>query len=207
MDFESSENKGIIYFIKSKLKIIISILIFLFFIILFMGWMDYQNKKNKLKLSENFIEAKVLLSENKKIESYEIFKQLVNKKEKIYSPLSLFFIIDRNLENDENVLLKYFDTILSIKDLEPEDLNLMKLKKAIFISQNADEQSILSLLNPIINSNSVWKAQSLKFLGDYYFSTKEFKKAGEYYSILIDEKSSDIDISELKRKMKLIKND
>ena len=207
MDFESSENKGIIYFIKSKLKIIISILIFLFFIILFMGWIDYQNKKNKLKLSENFIEAKVLLSENKKIESYEIFKQLVNKKEKIYSPLSLFFIIDRNLENDENVLLKYFDTILSIKDLEPEDLNLMKLKKAIFISQNADEQSILSLLNQIINSNSVWTAQSLNFLGDYYFSTKEFKKAGEYYSILIDEKSSDIDISELKRKMKLIKND
>ena len=182
MDFESSENKGIIYFIKSKLKIIISILIFLFFIILFMGWMDYQNKKNKLKLSENFIEAKVLLSENKKIESYEIFKQLVNKKEKIYSPLSLFFIIDRNLENDENVLLKYFDTILSIKDLEPEDLNLMKLKKAIFISQNADEQSILSLLNPIINSNSVWKAQSLKFLGDYYFSTKEFKKAQHFHN-------------------------
>ena len=35
---------------------------------------------------------------------------------------------------------------------------------------------MLNLLNPIINSKSVWKTQSIKFLGDYYFSTKEFKK-------------------------------
>ena len=37
--------------------------------------------------------------------------------------------------------------------MEKEDLNLLRLKKAIFISENSKEEEILELLNPIINSN------------------------------------------------------
>jgi len=91
--------------------------------------------------------------------------------------------------------------------LEKEDLNLIKFKKAIFISNSSNEQNIINLLNPIINSNSVWKIQSLKFLGDYYFSLKEFRKADQYYSILLREADESVDTSAIKRKMKLIKND
>ena len=65
---------------------------------------------------------------------------------------------------------------------------------------------MLDLLNPIINSDSVWKFQSLKFLADYYFSLKQFKKAEQYYSILLDSGDESIDQNEIKRKIKLIKN-
>ena len=138
--------------------------------------------------------------------SLGILKKIINKKDKIYSPLSLFLIIDNDLESDKTLVLKYFDTVLSIGGQEKEDLNLLKLKKAYFISENSKEKDLLDLLNPIINSKSVWRIQSIKFLGDYYFSLKEFKKAGQYYSILLAEENLNIDISEIERKMKIIKN-
>ena len=65
---------------------------------------------------------------------------------------------------------------------------------------------MLELLNPVINSNSVWKFQSLKFLADYYFSSKQFKKAEQYYSILLNLGDDSINLNEIKRKIKLIKN-
>ena len=65
---------------------------------------------------------------------------------------------------------------------------------------------MLDLLNPIINSNSVWRLQSLKFLADYYFSLKQFKKAEQYYLSLLDSDDDSINHNEIKRKIQLIKN-
>ena len=64
------------------------------------------------------------------------------------------------------------------------DLNLLRLKKAIYISDISMEQEILGLINPIINSNSVWKNHALKFLGDFYNSNGQQQKAKQYYSTL-----------------------
>ena len=83
---------------------------------------------------------------------------------------------------------------------------MLRLKKAIYISNSAKEQNMLDLLNPIINSISVWKLQSLKFLADYYFALKQFNKAEQYYSLLLDSDDDSINKNEIKRKMKLIKN-
>ena len=63
---------------------------------------------------------------------------------------------------------------------------------------------MLELLNPIINSDSVWKIQSIKFLGDYYFSLKQFNKAKQYYFILISDNDIGLDKNEIKRKLNII---
>ena len=120
--------------------------------------------------------------------------------------MSLFLIIDNNLEKNKEVIIQYFDELLSINALEDEDINLLRLKKAIYISNSSKEQNMLDLLNPIINSNSVWKFQSLKFLGDYYFSLKQFKKAEQYYRILLETEDINIDKNEIERKVKIINN-
>ena len=206
MSLESTEKKGFMIFIKSKLKLIIISIVILFLIGMFFGWLDYKNKKKLNKVAENFIEAKIMLSKNNPKESLKILKVIIDEKEKIYSPLALFLLIDQNLEIDKEKILEYFDIVLSIKNIESEDLNLLKLKKAIFISNTSSESEILALLNPIINSDSVWKAIAIKFVGDYYFSLKEFKKAEQYYSILLENDEFSVDFGEIKRKMKLIKN-
>jgi len=207
MSEETLEKKGFIDFLKSKKKLLFILIGLLIFVLISFVWLDHDSKSKKIKISENFIQAKVLYSNDKHNESLQVLKKIIEERDKIYSPLSLFLIIDKNLEKDKKNILEYFDTVLSIGSLEKEDLNLIKFKKAIFISDSSNEENIINLLNPIINSNSVWKIQSLKFLGDYYFSLKDFRKADQYYSILLREADEKVDTSEIKRKMKLIKND
>ena len=206
MNTENLEKKKFLDLLRSNTKLLSAILIILILTGSFFLWLDYSSKNQRVKISEEFISAKVFLNNKNLTSSLGILKKIINKKDKIYSPLSLFLIIDNDLESDKTLVLKYFDTVLSIGGQEKEDLNLLKLKKAYFISENSKEKDLLDLLNPIINSKSVWRIQSIKFLGDYYFSLKEFKKAGQYYSILLAEENLNIDISEIERKMKIIKN-
>ena len=173
----------------------------------FFWWSDSASKKERYKNSEDFINAKVHISQNKDLKSLEILKDIIDRKDKVYSTLSLFLIIDKDLEKNKDNVSKYFDQILSIKNLDQEDKNLIKLKKAIFISEEAEESDLLSLLNPILNSDSVWKYQSLKFLGDYYFSKKEFNKAKQYYSDILVLNNPNNDLRDINRKIKIINNE
>ena len=208
MSEETLNKRGFIDFLKSKKKLLfvligIGILLLLSFI-----WFEYNKQNKKTIISENFIKAKVLYSQGKKNESLEIFKEIIQEKDDIYSALSLFLIIDKNLEINDKKIINYFDTVISIRSLTNEDLNLIKLKKAIFISEDSNEQNIINLLNPIINSESVWKMESLKFLGDYFFSSNQLKKAEQYYSLFLKESpDGNVDTREIRRKMKLIKNE
>ncbi len=200
------QKKGFKEFITSNKKLLISLCaVFIFAGATFL-WIDYSNKKKRIKISENFVEAKILLTEDNRPKSLEILKDIIRQQDKVYSPLSLFLILDEDLEENKEIILEYFDLVLSISSLKNEDLNLLRLKKAIFISNTSKEQDMLDLLNPIINSNSVWRLQSLKFLADYYFSLKQFKKAEQYYLSLLDSDDDSINHNEIKRKIQLIKN-
>jgi hypothetical protein len=204
MSSEISEKIKLIDLLKKNFKLLLSLLILLFVIISILLWFDYSNKSKREKISENFIRAKILLENQQNIKAHNVLKNIVEKKDNIYSPLSLFLIIEKNLEKDKATITNYFDKILNIGSIEKEDLNLLRLKKAIFISENSKEEDVLELLNPIINSDSVWKIQSIKFLGDYYFSLKQFNKAKQYYLILISNNDIGLDKNEIKRKLNII---
>ena len=205
-DYSIIKKKGFKDYFNTYKK---TIIILSFILVLIGGiflWFDNIQKNKRLKVSENFIEAKILLAQEENLKSLDYLKSIILQKDKVYSPLSLFLIIDNNLEKNKEVIIQYFDELLSINALEDEDINLLRLKKAIYISNSSKEQSMLDLLNPIINSNSVWKFQSLKFLGDYYFSLKQFKKAEQYYRILLETEDNNIDKDEIERKVKIINN-
>lgn len=204
MSSEISEKVKLIDLLKKNFKLLLSLLILLFVIISILLWFDHSNKSKREKISEDFIQAKILLENQQNIKAHNVLKNIIEKKDNIYSPLSLFLIIEKNLETDKITITNYFDKILDIGSIEKEDLNLLKLKKAIFISENSKEEDMLELLNPIINSDSVWKIQSIKFLGDYYFSLKQFNKAKQYYLILISDNDIGLDKNEIKRKLNII---
>ena len=204
---ENTENKSLKNQILSNKKKLSFLAGVIFLSLIYFWWSDYKNKKDRYKNSENFISAKILLSKNENEKSLEVLKNIILTNDEVYSPLSLFVIIDRNLDENRENVLKYFDQIISINSLEKEDLNLIKLKKAIYISDNTDEKDLLKILNPILNSNSVWKYKSLKLLGDYFFDKKEYIKAKQYYSDILNLEDPSVDLSEINRKLKIIKND
>ena len=200
------EKKSLKSFFLSNKKVLFIFCSIILLIGVFFWWSENLNIKEKHKNSEDFIGAKVLLSQDNKTKSLEVLKKIIQQNDEVYSPLSLFLIIDRELEANKKDVIKYFDQVLSIKSLEKEDRNLLKLKKAIYISEDAEENDLLNLLNPILNSNSVWKYQSLKFIGDYYFDKKEHNKAKQYYSDILMLDNTNNDIRDINRKLKIINN-
>ncbi len=204
---ENIENKSFKNYILSNKKKLLLLAGVIFLSLIYFWWADNAKKKDRYKNSEDFISAKIFLSKNEKEKSLNILKKIISTNDEVYSPLSLFLIIDRNLDENRENVLKYFDQIISINSLEKEDLNLLKLKKAIYISDSADENDLLEILNPILNSPSVWKYKSLKLLGDYYFNKKEYIKAKQYYSDILNLEDQSIDLSEINRKLKITNND
>ena len=148
--------KNFIYFIKSNSKIFTYSIAVLILLTVIFSWFIYESKQEKIKISEDFVRAQVLINNNNKNDAKEILKGIVEKKNTVYSSLSLFLLIDKNLIEDKNIVLSYFDLLIDNNSYSEEDEGLLRLKKAIYISDNKKEQEILQLLNPVINSNSVW---------------------------------------------------
>ena len=176
--------KKIQNFIKKNFKnlivlLILSILIFFSFLL----YKDFK-KKNEIKLSEHYIEASIQFKEKKIDAAKEILENIINKNHKFYSPLALYFIIENNLEADPLKIIKFFDKVLSINSIERENLNLIKIKKAIFLFSLGDEKLIIKTLNPIINSDSVWRNMAIKLISDYFLSKDQKTKANEYIQLL-----------------------
>ena len=205
MDEQIEKKNRVIDFLKTKIKVISAIVFISIFLISILSWTKYKGDLKKTDLSENYIQAKIMLSKKKPNEALNILEKIIQEEDSTYSILSLYLVIDQNLYKDDKVILSYFDKVLSINSLQQEDLDLLKFKKAVFISKDGNEEELLNLLNPIINSKSVWKTQSIKFLADFYYSRKEHNKADQYYSTLLNLENSNIDKNEIKRKIKTYK--
>ena len=205
METEIKEKKKLFDVFKDNIKAIVGGLLIVLITLSIYSWLNFKGDIKKKDLSEEFINAKIFLSEQKNDKSLKILENIILEKDSTYSVLSLYLIIDKNLENDDKKILSYFEKIQSINNLKKEELNLIKLKKAIFISSFSQEEKLLDLLNPIINSTSVWKAQAIKFLADYYYSRKEYQKADQYHSKLIDLDDNNLDNKEIKRKIQTYK--
>ena len=183
METENSQNT-LLNFLKANIKIFLYIFGILILIIAAIIWFTNSNKIKETKISDNFINAQILIEKGKKNEAEKILSNLVLEKNSPYSSLSLFLIIENKLIDNKETIINYFDEVINNNSFKEEDLNLLRLKKAIYISDISMEQEILGLLNPIINSNSVWKNHALKFLGDFYYSNGQQQKAKQYYLTL-----------------------
>ena len=136
--------KNFIYFLKSNSKIFIYSITVFILLIGISSWFVYESKKEKVKISEDFVKAQVLIDNNNKNEAKEILKGIVEKKNTVYSSLSLFLLIDKNLIEDKNIVISYFDHLINNNSYTEEDLDLLRLKKAIYISDTQKNKKFLS---------------------------------------------------------------
>ncbi len=171
-------------FLKKNLKYLIILSFFL--ILLLFGYFFYSElqKNEEVKISENYVEASFQFKQKNTDKSKELLEKIIVKKHKFYSPLALYFIIDNNLETDTSKIINFFDKILSINSIDKENLNLIKIKKGIFLINIDDEELIIKTLNPIINSDSVWKKMAIELISEYFISKDQKSKANEYIQLL-----------------------
>ena len=114
--------------------------------------------------------------------------EIINGKVDTYSTLALYYIIDNNLVDDQDKINELFNTIIAInKDTELK--NLIIFKKALYFSDKLQENELLEILNPIINSESIWKQHALLLMGDFYFYNKQFSKSKEFFRKIIESKN------------------
>ena len=74
-----------------------------------------------------------------------------------------------------------FDELINETVLDQEIKNLIIYKKALFNSDFSDENDLLQMLNPIINSESMWKSHSLYLIAEYFYSKNQKQKAKEIF--------------------------
>ena len=167
-------------------KILIFIVIFIFLFSFASIGFYLNNRENKIiLLSNNYIEAKVLLENGKKEEATKILKNIILANNKSYSTLSLFLILNESLITDEVELTSLFNHILENNKFNREIKNLIIFKKALFQSSFINESELLEVIKPLLNTETVWKPHALLLLGDYFFSKKEFIKAKEFYTQIL----------------------
>ena len=177
------QNK-ILNFVKQNFKNFI--ILFILIIIILFSFLFYKNlqEKNNIKLSEQYTQASILLKQKKLNESKLLLEGIIDKGHKFYSPLALYFMIDNNVESDPLKIITFFDKILKIDSIDKENLNLIKIKKTIFLFNVGNEELIIKTLNPVINSDSVWRNMAIKLISDYFLSKNQKNKAEEYILLL-----------------------
>ncbi len=190
------------FFINNKkiLILIISSIIFLFLIYFTFG--EYKEGE-KIEVSDKY-NSVVAEYSKKKLSQDKIKKtliEIINKKDPTYSPLSLYFIIDNKIVTDKTTINNFFDMIIEEVTLDKEIRNLIIYKKALFNANESDENQLLEILKPIINSESVWKSHSLYLMAEYFYSKNEKIKAREFFNqiIILENANNSLKIEAQKR--------
>jgi len=188
------------FFINNIKNLIIGFSIILVVIIGYLSMIEMK-KRNNVKLANQFNIIKINFKTEDKQETIDQLINLINKNNSTYSPLALYFLIDNNLTDNKSEINILFDELINETSLEQEIKNLIIYKKALFNSDHSNENNLLQILNPIINSESIWKSHSLYLMAEYFYSKKQKQKAKEFYNqiLLLPNANSDIKIESQKR--------
>ena len=181
------------FFGNHKNKIISGIIILIIIVIGVYSYDKYLVNKKK-EISDNFNSITIKFKEDNKESTANQLIEIINKKDPTYSPLSLYFIIDNNLVTDQNIINSLFDILIENTSLDKEIKNLVIYKKALFNADQFKEEDLLSILNPIINSESVWKSHALYLMAEYFYSGDQKQKAKEFFNQIISLENSNPDI-------------
>ena len=181
----STRNEKIkIFLLKNKNKLII---IFLALLIVLIGFFSFNEikKRNKIKLATQYNLAIIDLKSGKKNKTIDKLTYVINKKDTTYSPLALYFLLDNNLIENKNEINSLFDKLINQTNLNKEIKNLIIYKKALYNSDSSLENELITMLNPIINSESIWRSHALYLLAEYFYSKNEKQKSKDFFNQIL----------------------
>ena len=181
-------------FLLENKKLLISILVFLvLFLISFYSFQIYKNNQKEL-ISDKYNNATTNIDKSDPSRIVSELKEVIDYRDSTYSPLALYFIIDNKLLDNQDEINELFDVLINKTSLEEEIKNLIIYKKALFNADNVNENQLLKILNPLINSQSVWKSHALYLIAEYFYSNNEKQKSKEFYNQILLTESANQDI-------------
>ena len=188
------------FFIDNKKKLIIIISIILVIII---GYLSFENskEKNKIKLANQYNLALIDLNPENKQKTIDEMVNVVKSNDATYSPLALYHLLDNNLLENNDEINILFNELIEKTKLDNEIKNLIIYKKALFNSDFVSENELLKILNPVINSESIWKSHALYLLAEFFYSKDEKQKAKEFFNqiLLLSNANNEIKLASQKR--------
>jgi len=188
------------FFINNKKNLIIGFLIILVTVISFLSLLEMKERA-KIKLANQFNITTINFNTENKKTTIDQLTKLINENDVTYSPLALYFLIDNNLIDNKNEINSMFDELINETNLDEEIKNLIIYKKGLFNSDFSSENDLLQILNPIINSESIWKSHSLYLIAEYFYSKGQKQKAKEFFTqiLLLPDVNNDIKLESQKR--------
>ena len=201
IDSNTRNEKILRFFVNNKKSLIIGFSIILVAIISYLSLMEMR-EQNKIKLANQFNIATINFKTEDKQTTIDQLSKLINENDATYSPLALYFLIDNNLIDNKDEINSLFDELINETNLDQEIKNLIIYKKGLFNSDFSNENNLLKILNPIINSESVWKSHALYLLAEYFYSKNENQKAKEFFEKILTLENSNADIK-LKSKRRI----
>ena len=172
------------FFINNKKKLIITVSIILVIII---GYLSFEKSKErtKIKLANQYNLALIDLSPENKQKIIDEMINVIKSNDATYSPLALYHLLDNNLLENNDEINILFNELIEKTNLENEIKNLIIYKKALFNSDFVSENELLKILNPVINSESIWKSHALYLLAEFFYSKDEKQKAKEFFNQIL----------------------
>jgi len=188
------------FFLKNKKKLILILTLIILLLISFFSYSEYKYKK-KIKISDLYNFTIIEYSQNTGTETKNNLIDIIKKKDPTYSPLSLYFIIDNKLVSDRKKVNELFDIVIKEISLDKEIKNLLIYKKALYNADDSNESQLLKILNPIINSESVWKSHALYLMAEFFYANNEKQKSKEFFNQIlnVDNANQDLIIATQKR--------
>ena len=188
------------FFVNNKNKIISTIIILIVILVGAYSFDSYKTNKKK-EISDKFNSTTLTHSESMKEITVRNLVEIINEQDPTYSPLSLYFIIDNKLISNQKEINSYFDIVIEKTSLDEEIKNLVIYKKALFNSDQAQESELLNILNPLINSKSVWKSHALYLMAEYFYSKDQKQKSKEFFNQIasLEDANPDIKLQVQKR--------
>ena len=168
-------------FLISKKKQLIGLLLLVILILIsFFGYQEF-NSRNKEKLANKFNKI-VTDFENGQENINSNLIEIIKSKDKTYSPLAFFFLLDNDLISSNDEINSYFDLLIKDVALEKEIKNLTIYKKGLFNSDFVEENELLNILNPIIKSESMWKPHAIYLMAEFYLSKNQKQKSKDFFN-------------------------
>ena len=192
------------FFIEYKNQIIVLITSIFLVMIAYFSYEHFRNLK-RIELSNQYNLIVIDFSNNSKKGVVEKLTSVVNEKDRTYSPLALYFLIDNNLVQNKDQINNLFNSLIEKTNLDLDIKNLLIYKKALFNSDTSSENELINILSPIINSKSIWKSHALYLIAEFFYSKNEKNKAKEFFQQIISLENSNPEIRQ--KAVKRIKRD